>query len=161
MNIALPSGHVVLIDEEDFSLIKDYKWRFVGDRYAAAVKYDTGTKGKQRVIKMHRLILGLSQSDKRQVDHINGDGLDNRRCNLRVCTVHENMWNRPKNNNKKYPKGVFEIVRKRDYGIYRKFHAKIVVYGKTYSLGAYNTPEDASKAYNNKAIELQGKFANK
>jgi hypothetical protein len=89
-----------------------------------------------------------------QVDHINGNGLDNRKENLRICSHSENQWNRTKyKNNKSGYKGVF-------------FHSKtghweagIRINGKREYLGVFNTPQEASLAYSRKAIELHGEFA--
>lgn len=163
MKIVLPSNHEVLIDDEDFEKLSEYKWRFVSNRYAAAVKYDTGKRKndgtlKQRVIKMHRLIMDCP-IDK-VIDHINGNGLDNRKENLRICTRSQNMANQKKRyvsksgykgvslgNNKTNPWRAY--INKKESGKSKQHH-----------LGFFSTKEGAALAYNKKAKELWGEFAN-
>jgi hypothetical protein len=87
------------------------------------------------------------------VDHINGDRLDNRRCNLRVCNQASNIKNRkPNKNGKSEYKGI--VVLKNG-----KFRSKINSDGKRYNLGVYDTERDAVIAYNVAAKILHGKFA--
>lgn len=88
-----------------------------------------------------------------EVDHINGNSLDNRRINLRLVTRQQNRFNIPAHKNKKsgLPKGV---TKKRD-----KYQAKLMYNHQTYSLGCYHTIEGAEAAYLKKAEELQGEFA--
>jgi len=84
--------HDLLIDDEDYDKVKKYGWYLKHSKhtnYAATDIY----KGKKRTtLVIHRLImdLGKFEDDKRMVNHINGNGLDNRRCNLEIC---DNMYN--------------------------------------------------------------------
>src|SRR5690348_1244113 len=88
--IPLTKGAVALVDDADERVVQGYKWHLTGDgRYAGA---RTSRRHGHRQVYMHRLILGAS-ADVR-VDHINGDGLDNRRVNLRLATHQENNFNR-------------------------------------------------------------------
>ena len=88
------------------------------------------------------------------VDHINGDKLDDRIENLRAADRYQNQANTSRRvNNKTGYKGVIEDKRT------GKFMAKLMNKNKLYSLGSYNTAEEAAMAYDKKAIELQGEFA--
>ena len=89
------------------------------------------------------------------VDHKNGNGLDNRRKNLRICTMSENMMNRGKT---KVHSGKFKGVYDCGDSKTNPYTAKIQKDGKVYHLGHYKTPEEAAKTYDAKAKELHGEF---
>jgi len=114
-------------------------------------------KGKRAMIRMHRIILermiGRSLRTGEQCDHINGDRLDNRRENLRLCTPGQNMMNRkrPPNNTSGF-KGVRPM--KKRFQAYIKYKRKYIV------LGSFDTPEEAHNAYVEAAKKLFGEFAN-
>lgn len=104
---------------------------------------------------MHREIMGLSIGDQREVDHINGNRLDNRRCNLRLATHEQNMHNaRRRKDNSSGFKGVSWKVRD------RKWYAAIEISGKRIHLGVFDTAEEAHVAYCGAADRLHGEFAN-
>jgi len=92
------------------------------------------SKITQRMECVHKYIIGATQGQT--VDHINGDRLDNRRCNLRVCTVKENTRNRLVYG--------YHLIKKNGKVRYR---ARVTVDGKRIHLGNYSTPEQAVKAY--------------
>jgi len=99
---------------------------------------------------MHREI--MSPPQELVVDHINGDGLDNRKENLRVCTHAENIRNQKLNRlNTTGYKGV--CVNR------EKWISRIKVNGKLLYLGRYNTPEEAAQVYDEAARKYFGKFA--
>lgn len=85
------------------------------------------------------------------IDHINRVKTDNRIENLRLATQSQNLSNQPGRSKLGLPKGV-QIIR-------GKYRAKIKFNNKTISLGTFNTPEEAGKAYEDKAVELHGEFA--
>jgi hypothetical protein len=92
MQLGLSNGGVVEIDDADYLLVKDLHWYRLtahGCLYAAA---NLTVGGKSRVVLMHRLLLGLTDRT-RLVDHVDGNGLDNRRTNIRECSHAENMRN--------------------------------------------------------------------
>ena len=100
---------------------------------------------------MHRLLL---KCEGKIIDHISGDGLDNRRSNIRCCTKSENLLNRRINiNNNSGYKGVswFKVV--------KKWRAQIQYKKIVYHLGTYDKRIDAAKAYNKAAIKFHGEFA--
>ncbi len=146
------SDKVVLVDDQDYEFLNQWKWHIDSVGYAAR----SGSKGAKASIRMHRQIMcppkGLI------VDHKNGISLDNRKENLRVCTRHQNQMNlkvpRFKNKASKY-KG----VSKEERGNARPWRAYIVFNDKQIWLGGHYTERDAAIAYNAKAIELYGEFA--
>lgn len=157
--IHLTKGQRTLIDDEDHKWLNQYKW-FArkgsnGVGYYA-IRSSKRINGKQFDIRMHRIIMQLKRGDSKEVDHINGNGLDNRRSNLRTCTRQQNQFNsRPRIGTSKY-KGVtwFEIN-----GKYGKWCAKIRKSGKTTHLGYFKDEIEAAKAYDAKAKILFGEFA--
>lgn len=143
------------VDSGDLPLIGKYKWHIVGrgGKYYL-VAYKKLGKRNYKYVYMHRIIMGLDFGDGLQVDHINGDGLDNRRLNLRLATQQQNQMNRRINRvNKNKFKG---IVFHRKSGTW---NARIFHNQKRYSLGYHPTQETAALAYNQKAKELFGEFA--
>lgn len=134
MKIQITGGHV-LIDESDFGLVSRHAWHV--NESKSGHRYACGVVGGERV-RMHRYLFGLKKGDKFVVDHINHDGLDNRRINLRVVTGMENCWNRKAKTGKKYI-GVFK---QRD-----KFVARARRNGITYYLGVFETAEEARDQY--------------
>lgn len=101
---------------------------------------------------MHRLLTNAPKGS--QVDHINGDKLDNRKINLRVCTHSQNQINRGKQkNNTSGFKGVYPQKQS------KKYRAKISVNGKEYHLGYFDCPIEAAKAYNAATLNYHEEFA--
>lgn len=144
--IQLTQGKIALVDDEDFDLINSFHWRYAiinGKTYAQQIKCPS----PQQL--MHRLILGAIPGQF--VDHINGNGLDNRRSNLRFCTHMENMRNRKKSKNgtSQY-KGVYL-----EHG---KWRARIMA-GFRKSLGLFTNEKEAAMAYDIAAKSLHGHFA--
>jgi hypothetical protein len=151
--IKLASGGAALIDEEDLHIVLGFKW------YAAMSSrkfyaFRVRKKGHEKETpQMHRIIMGNPDGE---VDHINGNGLDNRKCNLRICTRTENMYNRrPKRGGTSKYKGVW-YERHANHGRWR---AQIRAGGKAINLGSFHNEEDAAIAYNKAALELHGDFA--
>ena len=148
--IKLKSGQVALIDAEDFEKVEPYNWYY--NHSSPRLEYAFGRKKNSSVSKipMHRLILDFPED--KSIDHINGNGLDNRKENLRICSHKMNMANqRVRSNNKSGFKGVHKQG--------EKWVASICSNYKINYLGIFNTPEEAASVYNNKAKELFGEFA--
>lgn len=151
MEIKLFSGEMVKIDEEDYEIIKNYKWRLnKTKKYKYAVAYKL--KSKNKTVVMHRLIM---KATKRQmIDHINGDGLDNRKLNLRFCNKSLNAANSCLHrDNKSGYKGVHWSNRD------KKWYSQITLNYKQRLIGLYDNKDDAACAYDKVAQELFGKFA--
>lgn len=146
--IPLSQGKVALIDDEDFERISKYKWyaRKTGYVYYAVRKIDN------QAFYMHREILGVTDR-KIDVDHCNGDGLDNRRENLREATRSQNIWNTGK---RKHNRSGYKGVYLHDCG---KYAADINMNRKTYHLGLFETAEQAARAYDEESKKLRGAFA--
>ena len=154
--IDLTQRKVALVDDEDFELLSRWKWYALRDHATLsfyAVRHTKATEG-QKMVHMHRVILGLEYGDKRLGDHINRDTLDNRRRNLRIATPAENCWNRGKqSNNKSGFKGVCYYKRS------AKWVARIMCAGKVVTLGYFATPEEGHAAYCEAAKKFHGEFA--
>lgn len=153
--LKLTTGEGVLVDEGDFEYLNQWKWHSESGRYAVRKEYyGKAPNGKHltRWIRMHRLI--TDAPDKMEVDHINGNGLDNRRSNLRICTHKQNSHNtRKRKDNRSGYKGVGWHTQ------HNKWRARIVVDGRQKHLGLFDTPEQAAIAYNTAAEQFFGEFA--
>jgi len=148
--IPLTRGMTAIVDDEDYEHLTQWSWCVspgVQTHYALRRSRVVG-----RGIPVHEEIMG--RRDGYTIDHINGNGLDNRRCNLRWATASQQQWNRrPSRNNSSGYKGV-RFDRERN-----KWRAEIAAGGKRKFLGRFDTPEDAAKAYDAAARELHGEFA--
>jgi hypothetical protein len=139
--LTLTKGHYTLVDDEDFEYLNQWKWHYHSGGYAA----------RKAGVRMHRIILSAPQDE--EVDHINGDGLDNRRANLRLCTRSQNCQNRSIfRNNTTGHKG----VSLRPGGKYR---ARIWLNKTCHSLGDFVSVTEASKAVEQARQKYHGDFA--
>lgn len=156
--IKLTQGKYALVDAEDFEWLSQWKWYYWKAKHARtgyAVRNQKGMEieGKRSGVRMHRQIL----SGAELVDHINGNGLDNRRKNLRAVTHGQQVQNRPTFKNKKNSK--LKGVIKTNWEGYSYWVARIRKDGKYYYLGTFKSELAAHRAYIKKAKELHGEFA--
>ena len=148
--------YVAFVDDEDFDAIKNLTFNILKNK---TVFYARSTKPYKGNRLLHRIILGAKESEI--VDHINHDGLDCRKENLRKCTCSENGKNkRSKKNSTSQYLGVHLSNKKRGSKVYRYWVAQIVYQGKKVYLGQFNKEIDAARAYDSKAKELHREFAN-
>jgi len=143
-------GQVCLVDDDFYEHASKYKWRLI---HGYATRHTT-KDGIQYDFKMHREI--MNPPKHLDIDHIDGNRLNNQRSNLRVVTRQQNLWNnRVRSDSRTGFKGVSYHPTKR-----RKYRTIITLNGKRIPLGYYMTPEEAHRAYCMKAKELFGDFAN-
>lgn len=148
--IPLTQGMVALVDDGDYEELSKYKW-WAEKRGKHHIRYyarrKTHVDGRRINEFMHCTIMGHVG-----VDHKNGNGLDNRRENLRVATQAQNMANRRSNaNSASSYKGV-KLVN-------RRWRARIKPDGKPIHLGYFDTAEEAARAYDWAAKRIYGEFA--
>lgn len=145
-------GNYALVDDQDYEWLSKLNWTAHKPATGGALYAHRNSRNKNS-FKMHRLILGLTDP-KECCDHIDGNGLNNQRGNLRVCTIAQNNMNaKPQSGSSKY-KGVDFVER-----LTKKWRAQIQFNGKKILIGLYNTETDAALAYNQAAIKYHKEFA--
>ncbi len=159
ISIPLSKNHFAIVDEIDADL-SDFHWSALITHTKVYAYRTAKIDDKHTTVLMHRVILAralnvdLSKYDL--VDHIDLNGINNRRNNLRIATHSQNLQNKSiQSNNQLGYKGV-TLVR----GKYQnKFKAQIQFDGKLFYLGIHDTVEEAYAVYCEKAKELFGEFA--
>jgi AP2 domain len=148
------AGRVALVEDSDYDFVMQHRWylreimrpgRRTWGPYAAT------SIGREKTVFMHCLLMGA-----KGIDHVNGNGLDNRRSNLRPATNGQNMWNRrPNLNHSSQYKGV-QWAPNCGNG---KWRANIKVNGTSFTLGFFTDEREAAEAYDAAAREAFGEFA--
>jgi len=151
MPIPLTQGLYALVDGDNYERLAKYKWCALKDRNTFyAIR--SSARPNRKKIWMHRVILNAPIDKK--TDHINHNGLDNRRSNLRIATIAQNLYNQlPRKNCTSKYKGVSWNEKQ------RKWQAGIKLSGKVFYLGRFNSEVKAAEVYDQKAKELFGEFA--
>lgn len=146
--IKLSSGQYTVVDADDYADLSKSKWHvFTSPERNTSYAQ---SRRNSKTVRMHRLVTNAGRGQ--HVDHINRDGLDNRKSNLRLATRSQNQANSTKQkNNKSGYKGV--------HADGKKWRARLRHNGVNYYLGLFKNPVDAAKAYDAKAFELSGAFA--
>jgi len=141
--------YTVIYDDLDHHIVRQYKWSIQVNGSGVCYARGSEIKNMKNRLYMHRLIMApLTRSDL--IDHANGDGLDNRRCNLRKCTRRQNAYNSKPPKGREY-KGV-EFYRGR-------WSPQIIWEGIRIRMGRYDTKEEAISVYDKVAERLHGEFA--
>lgn len=146
--VPLSQGKFALVDDKDFVWVSQFKWSYDPKGYA----FRNTQRPNRRIFYLHRAILEAKKGE--YCDHINGDKLDNRRENLRLCTNAQNVQNRRlgKNNTSGF-KGVFWDK------VASNWYVQITANRKVFCVGRTETKEEAALLYNKKALEFHGEFA--
>jgi hypothetical protein len=148
--IELTQNKYALVDDGDLEQLSSYRWTLLKNKWTCyTITYIDG-----KTTYMHRLIMKPEKG--KQIDHINHNGLDNRKENLRTCSQSQNNGNlqKPKHNTSGY-KGVsyYKAVKANPWSAY------ITSFGKKLHLGYFETAKDAATAYNEAATMQWGNFA--
>jgi len=157
--IPLSQGYFAQIDDDDFEKVNRYKWAVkIQGKSIYAMRTEKKTiKGinKYFTFYLHRYILDIVNREIK-VDHINHNGLDCRKTNLRRCSAQQNKRNIKRLKITDYTsqyKGVCFYPKN------KQFMARITLNHKNICLGMFDKEKEAAEAYNKKAIELFGEFA--
>lgn len=153
--IELNQGQIAIVDNSDFEQLSQFTWyikaRSDGRGFYAETAQRLPSSGVHHM-KMHRVLLGVPVGQR--IDHIDGNGLNNQRANLRFCTASENGGNAQRNcNNKSGYKGVSW---RQDC---HRWRASITVKRRRFRIGHFLTPLEAALAYDTVAVKLYGEFA--
>ena len=145
--IPLTNGGFAIVDDEDYENLSQFKWHKRGTgkyRYAFRIE-------KCKTFSMHRALINVPAG--MQTDHIDGNGLNNLRSNLRIATCAQNQFNALGWGGKSNFKGVTWSKEK------KKWISKIRITCRRLHLGYFHTELDAAKAYNEAALKYHGAFA--
>lgn len=152
--IPLTNGGVTLVDDEDYEFLSSMSWHrstYKGMSYAMRCFWVRG-ENRRVTYGMHRFLLIGHDGD--HIDHIDRDGLNNQKSNLRVATYSQNQFNAGirKDNSTGY-RGVIYCKRS------KRYHAQIQANKRHKFIGSFQTPKEAACAYDKAALQLHGKFA--
>ena len=157
-SVMLNNGRKLIVDKDFDWILKDYHWCshtiIRGEnRHDLIQGYLITNSNIKRV--PSRIIINVPRN--MVVDHINHDRYDNRMCNLRICTISQNRQNMVKQTfGKTKYKGVYLINRLKD----KPYKASVNYKKQNYFLGRFSSEEEAALAYDQKAKELYGEYAN-
>ncbi|GAJ07077.1 unnamed protein product, partial [marine sediment metagenome] len=148
--IILTQGKAAIVDNEDFGYLSRFKWHAVRVGHNWYANRNIKTMDGYKSQRMQWDILG------KNTDHKNGNGLDNRRDNLRTCTKAQNTRNQRREPTKLSP---YKGVKRKVYRYRIMWEAKISVEGRQIYLGLFGIAEEAALAYNKAALIYFGEFA--
>lgn len=155
--------YFALVDDEDYEYLSQFSWSACvasNTVYATRGIYENSVR---KTIHLHREIMNINDKHT-QVDHIDHNGLNNQKCNLRVCTHQENMRNKSKSKTRKCSSKYLGVNLNKAISsngtVHFRWRAQIWSNGKKKMLGLFKIEEDAARAYDAKASEFHGEFAN-
>jgi hypothetical protein len=143
-HIRLRDGERVLVDGDLAEHLNQWQWRLHNKSNAAYRWVYTSATRTVYPLLMHRYIMGLEKGDPLEVDHKNGNGLDNRRRNLRICTHAQNTQNVPAHRDGASSYRGVEFHS--EPGRRKPWQGRLMIAGKRYSAGYHKTEEEAAKA---------------
>lgn len=152
--IPLTQGKFAIVDDDDYEELAMFKWYAYKAPYTFYAERKLRKEGRRLLypLKMHRLIMRLGEGFHVVVDHINGNGLDNRKENLRICQRSENNCNA-----RRYKNSTTGLKCVTKVGV--KFRAVLRKNGTRFHLGYFDTAGKAHEAYKEAAIKHHGEFA--
>jgi len=153
--IALSRGEFAIVDYESYEYLNQWKWFCHVTKWGKYAYRNIKEGNSRRLQIMHRLITDAGKGE--YVDHRNGDGLDNRLANLRICTNAENARNSRKRNVNSATSKYKGVTWSKAHG---KWIAQIKIDYKNIYLGIFQSERDAALAYNKAAEKSFGEFAN-
>lgn len=151
--ISLTKGYIALVDDDKYDYLMQWKWTALVTTKTIYAKRHMRINGGSTTILMHRVVCVVSSNH--QIDHIDGDGLNNQQANLRPATSSQNLSNRQK----------YGQCSSKFKGVYwqkssKRWCAQISINRKNTFLGFFDSEEAAALAYNDAAVEHYGEFAN-
>lgn len=150
--ILLTKGYVAIVDDDMYDDLSQYKWRVQEGKHTCYAVRAKMILGKRYSISMHRYVLDCINL-RMCVDHVNDNGLDNRKSNLRICSYSDNQHNKRSFHGTSVHKGIFFHSKR------NKWRAQICFDNKTCYIGDYDSETDAAMAYNRSALQKFGEFA--
>jgi hypothetical protein len=146
--IPLTQGLFAIVDDEDFERLSKFKWHATIN--PSTGKFQARRRNKSQHVYMQCEI--VSRTIGKQIDHRNGDSLDNQKENLRLCSASQNCCNRRM---KQFNTSGFKGVEKKG----KKFCARIKAGMNHIWIGTFKTSIEAARAYNEAAKKYHGEFA--
>ena len=147
LRVPVLNGADAHVDSSDYELISKHKWQLTDGGYAR-------TTIKSKNVFMHRMVLGLTRAEAPHIDHIDGNGLNNRRANLRAADAQKNAWNRRLSVRNKTSQ--YKAVTLRHSGAWS---VRVRTESRCW-YGSFKTEELAARAYDVVAVAWFGEFAN-
>lgn len=152
--IPLSQGKIAFVDDEDFVRLSWFQWfAYQSESGIWYARRNTDLGEPRKTVLMHRAVFGITELDP-DIDHRDGDGLNNQKVNLRLATRSGNAANiKVRKDSQSGLKGVYWAPR------HKKYSAQITTGGKQIWLGYFKTAEEAARAFDRAAIKHHGEFA--